>query len=100
MLFRSMTSLPVDFDHKVVSVIATQEEAVNAFCSGSKFALPGSWIDGYSLVGRIEVSQGRIVPQDAISLAGQQKRNRNVRVRLVKANWNSTNIENAFLVLS
>ena len=76
--------LPVDFDHELISVIAAQEEAVTAFCAGSEFALPGSWIDGYGLVGRIEVSQGRIVPQDAISLAGQQKRNRNVRVRLVQ----------------
>ena len=68
--------LPVDFDHEVVSVVAAEEETVDAFSTGGEFALPGSWIDGYGLVGRIEVGQGRIVPEDSIYLAGQQKRNR------------------------
>ena len=92
--------LPVHFDHELIFVVAAQQKAVTAFRAGSEFSLPGSRIDGDGLVGRIEVGQGRIVPQNAVSLARQQKRNRNVRVRLVQANGNSTNIENAFLMLS
>ena len=92
--------LPVHIHHQLILVVAGQQEAVAAFRAGSELSLAGRWINGNGLVGRIEVGQGRIVPEKAISLARQQERNGNVGVRLVQADGNSANIENAFLMLS
>ena len=92
--------LSIHIDHELIFVVAGQQEAVTPFRSAGELALARSWIDGNGLIGWVEVGQGWIVPKQAVSLARQQERNRNVGVRLMQADGNSPNVEDSFLMLA
>src|SRR5207302_8216122 len=91
--------LSTDLKRKLIPVIAGQHKAIGPLRAGGEPPLPCAWIDNDRLVGRIEVGQRRVIPQNAVSLARQQKGNRNVCVRLVQSDWDSADVENAFLML-